>query len=147
MKLSALIDEVGLFTGETFKETGIPLPPTDKVWYSPQWDEVTGTWVEAKPQTEIDTADDEHRQIQITEYADKLILSKYSELKQRKLMSIAIMLQDKQLSGEVLTTEELAMQDNTRLVNQWISGVRVIENTSIAAGIGVDEIDWSSVEV
>ncbi len=64
--------------------------------------------------------------------ADAHILNSYSEKKQRKLLSIAVALQDKVINGGTLTTGESAALQSVRDVNGWVTAVRVIENTSIA---------------
>jgi hypothetical protein len=82
------------------------------------------------------------RQLGITSKATQIIEAKYSSLKQRKLMSIAIALQDKQIQGLTLTTEEEALLQTNRDVNTWITSVRDIENTAITDGTLLDDIVW-----
>lgn len=68
----------------------------------------------------------------ITDKANAHVLSKYSELKQRKYMSTAIALDDKQYRlGLTLTGDELALLQEIRNVNTWITSVRDVENTAI----------------
>lgn len=74
--------------------------------------------------------------------ADKIILEKYSALKQRKLLSIGQALQDKQIQGQVLTVEEETLLQTNRDVNTWITNVRVAESIAIAAGTLLADIVW-----
>jgi len=77
----------------------------------------------------------------ITDKANTHVLNEYSELKQRKLMSIAISLHDKKNElGLTLTQAELDMLQTIRNVNDWITAVRVIENTAIKDGTSVDGV-------
>jgi len=78
----------------------------------------------------------------ITAKATSIIEAEYSPLKQRKLMSIAISIQDKQLQGETLSVyEEVALQ-SVRDSNSWISSIRTTENTAIANGTLLEDINW-----
>lgn len=79
----------------------------------------------------------------ITDRATEIIESAYSPLKQRKLLSIAVSIQDKQLQGGILSASEKAMLQSNRDANSWIAGIRTIENTEIENGTPVDSINWS----
>lgn len=80
------------------------------------------------------------RKSDITDKANSHILSKYSELKQRKYLSIVAALDDKELrQSVVLTDAELALLQEVRDVNEWITSVRVIENAAIADGATLAE--------
>lgn len=81
----------------------------------------------------------------ITAEATRLIEERYSPLKQRKLMSIAIALQDKQLRSIILSSGEEEMLQVTRDANEWITAIRVIENIAIANSILLANIDWTIV--
>ena len=72
--------------------------------------------------------------------ATQWIESVYSPLKQRKLMSVAIALQDKLLQSIVLTVAEEAALQETRDVNVWIKSVRDVENAAQAALTPLDQI-------
>ena len=87
-------------------------------------------------QTELD----EQLVLSIESAATQWIESVYSPLKQRKLMSVAIALQDKQIQGIILSTDEEAMLQYTRDVNTWITSVRIVENSATAALTPLDQI-------
>ena len=78
----------------------------------------------------------------ITNKATEIIESKYSALKQRKMLSIAIALQDKQLDGLTLSDEELALKQANKDANTWIASIRDIENEAIANNTAIENIDW-----
>lgn len=78
----------------------------------------------------------------ITAKATEIIETAYSPLKQRKMMSIAIALQDKVLQGGTLTVSEEALLQANRDANTWIGGIRTIENTSIANSTALADINW-----
>jgi len=78
----------------------------------------------------------------ITAEATRIIEAAYSPLKQRKLMSMALALQDKQLQGQTLTAAEDANLQLIRDVNAWITGIRAAENAAIAAGTPWAEVVW-----
>lgn len=76
----------------------------------------------------------------ITDKANAYVLSKYSELKQRKYMSIAISLDDKQYRLNItLSQTELDLLQEIRDVNAWIASVRDTENAAIADGVTLAE--------
>jgi hypothetical protein len=79
------------------------------------------------------------RKIDITDKANAHVLAKYSELKQRKLLSTATALQDKQIQGITLTAEEEATLQMIRDANAWITLVRDMENAAIADGVTLAE--------
>ena len=78
----------------------------------------------------------------ITVEATRIIEAQYSPLKQRKLLSIAVALQDKQIRGLTLTTEEEMLLQTNRDINDWITSIRVIENLSIYNNVLLADIDW-----
>lgn len=85
---------------------------------------------------------EDKRVLDIEAKADEIIEAKYTPKKQRKLMSISIAIQDKQLQQLLLTpAEEKALIDN-RAVNKWITDIRSIENAAITNGTLLDNIDW-----
>ena len=90
----------------------------------------------------ISTLDEAKRIADIKAKADSVIESAYSPLKQRKLLSIAVALQDIKLEGGTLTTEQQTLMQSTRDVNAWITSVRTIENTAIADGTPFSDIVW-----
>lgn len=100
--------------------------------------------IKYKTQAEIDAELEVQRKADVTVKATSVIEALYSPLKQRKLMSIAIALQDKQLQGGTLTTKEEALIQNTRDANTWITSIRTIENTAIADGTLLDDILWDT---
>lgn len=67
------------------------------------------------------------------------VLAKYSELKQRKLLSMAVAIQDRQQQGITLTSNEEATLQMIRDVNTWITSVRDVENAAIADGVTLAE--------
>jgi len=98
----------------------------------------------ASQPTEVEITDklENDRKFAITEKATSIIEAKYSPLKQRKMMSIAIALQDKQLQGLTLTSDEEALLQFNRDVNIWITSIRTIENIAIEDNIAIDDINW-----
>jgi len=58
-------------------------------------------------------------------------------------MSIAIALQDKVITGGTLTADEEALMQTNRDVNTWITAIRTIENTAIANGTLLADINWT----
>jgi len=101
---------------------------------------ITEDKVFAKPLTVSEK--EEQRKNSITEKANSIINKMYSPLKQIKLMSIAIALQDKQLQGKTLTIDEEALLQNTRDANAWITEIRTIENIAIDNDILFEDIIW-----
>jgi len=97
------------------------------------FDDTTGEWVD----------DTELLAKAITEKATEVIESEYSPLKQRKLMSISISLQDKLIEGQTLTAEEETIRQSCRDVNVWITAIRTIENTAITNGTTLTAINWT----
>ena len=79
----------------------------------------------------------------VTAKADETILTLYSELKQRKLMSIAIALQDKHMNNPPLTVDEEALLQMVRDTNAWITSIRTIENTAITNNTLLEDIVWA----
>lgn len=71
----------------------------------------------------------------ITDKANAHVLTKYSELKQRKLLSIQAKLNKKEVKGGVLDASELALEVLCEEVEVWISSVRDVENAAIADGV------------
>ena len=85
---------------------------------------------------------EEQRKQSITDRATELIENKYSPLKQRKLLSIAVALQDKKLNGLTLTEWEEAQLQINRDVNAWIGDIRSVENVAIAQGTALVDVVW-----
>ena len=79
----------------------------------------------------------------ITEKATEIIESIYSPLKQRKLMSMSIALQDKLIEGQTLTAEEQTLRQSCKDVNTWVTAIRTIENTAITNGTTLTAINWT----
>lgn len=77
----------------------------------------------------------------ITDKADAHVLANYSELKQRKLLSIAVALIDKRDSTVLSTAEDALLQD-VRDVNTQITAWRVIENNAIANGDAIGDVTF-----
>ena len=95
--------------------------------------------IKPKPPEEIELA----RTNSITAYANDYVISRYSELKQRKYLSIAVALDDKETRlNLILTADELALLQTIRDVNAWITSVRTVENTAIANGTLLADIVW-----
>ena len=79
----------------------------------------------------------------ITAHANAYVISRYSELKQRKYLSISAALDDKEFrQGLMLTADELALLQTIRDVNTWITSVRTVENTAIANGTLFADVVW-----
>ena len=84
---------------------------------------------------------EEKRKADITAKADAEVLSRYSEKKQRKFLSITSKLMDKKLiRSQPLTAEEEALLQSIRDVDDEITAIRTIENTAIANGTPADEV-------
>ena len=83
---------------------------------------------------------EEKRKADITAKATAHIESQYSPLSQRKLMSVAVALLDKQIQGGTLISEELAALQNVRDINAQITNIRALENTAINNNTPVDEV-------
>lgn len=79
------------------------------------------------------------RMSDITAEATRVIEAEFSPLKQRKLLSIAIMLLDKRGQAPLLLEEEAMLQD-VRDTNTWIAGIRVKENEAQINGTLLKDI-------
>ena len=105
-----------VLVGDTFEFIEIPLPTAEDI--------------------------EDQRVISISTKATKTIEAIYSPLKQRKLLSIAVALQDKVMQGGTLTTDEEALMQNNRDTNTWITNIRTIENTAITDATLLIDIIW-----
>ena len=89
----------------------------------------------------------------ITNKATEIIESKYTPLKQRKLLAMLGELQQKKidfLDGATttnLTTAETELVVSIRAVNAWVGTIRTIENEAIANGIPLADINWGEDHV
>jgi hypothetical protein len=91
-------------------------------------------------QSELDAIAEENRKADIKQKADSHVIAKYSELKQRKYLSIAAMLDDKENRLKIpLVQAELDLLQEIRDVNAWITSVRDVENAAIADGVTLAE--------
>lgn len=79
------------------------------------------------------------RMSDITAEATRVIEEQCSPLKQRKLLSIAVMLLDKRGQAPLLLEEEAMLQD-VRDTNTWIAGIRVKENEAQINGTLLKDI-------
>lgn len=79
----------------------------------------------------------------ITAKATETIEAVYTPLKQRKMMSISIALQDKVINNGTLTADEEALLQANRDANIWITAIRTIENTAIINDDALDAISWN----
>lgn len=104
-----------------------------------EWVENGGVIADEFTATEIEDT----RVLDITAKATELIEVKYSPLKQRKMLSIAVALQDKILQSETLTADEEALMQNNRDANVWITTIRTIENVAITDGTLLANINWT----
>jgi hypothetical protein len=89
------------------------------------------------------TAEDiEAKRVQdIIDKADKIILGKYSEKKQRKLLAISAKLSYKEFKlGIPLTQEENDLLGSINLIDEWIASVRDVENAGVADGSNVEDL-------
>ena len=85
---------------------------------------------------------EEKRKTDITDKANTHVINSYSELKQRKMLSIATSLQDKQIQGLALSVDEEILLQSVRDANTWISSVRDVENTAISDGALADDVTF-----
>ena len=106
------------------------------LWKANLEDDSLSEWIDDPIKTEA------QREAEITNKATEIIENVYSPLKQRKLLSIAVALQDKVMQGGTLTVDEEALMQSNRDANTWITIIRTVENTAIVDGTLLEDIVW-----
>lgn len=105
--------------GDTTDETMTEIEPT---LVYPMWDIPSNSWVNNESKQES------VRIASISDEANAIILNAYSDLKQKKMMSIMLKYQGKLIGGEKLTAGEEAIYNAILSADAWITAIRVIEN-------------------
>ena len=77
--------------------------------------------------------------------ANKVIISKYTDIHQRNMLARFNELLEIRIDGGILTTEQQAEYDALKAVWQWIKDVRATSNLAEAEGTSVDSITWPSL--